>query len=71
MTTEGGGTLPLQSDPAGPGATRESPAAQAEATAVKNLLTWEITPGLLLSVRVLIVLILGRVVVAISRRHAE
>jgi hypothetical protein len=38
---------------------------------VKNLLTWEITPGLLLSVRVLIVLILGRVVVAISRCHAE
>jgi hypothetical protein len=70
VTTEGGGTLPLQSDPAGPGATRESPAAQAGATAVKNLLTWEITAGLL-SVRVLIVIILGRVVVAISRRHAE
>jgi hypothetical protein len=70
MTTEGGGTLPLQADPAGPGATRESPAAQAGATAVKNLLTWEITAGLL-SVRVLIVIILGRVVVAISRRHAE
>jgi hypothetical protein len=70
MTTEGGGTLPLQADPAGPGATRESPAAQAGATAVKNLLTWETTAGLL-SVRVLIVIILGRVVVAISRRHAE
>jgi hypothetical protein len=38
---------------------------------VKNLLTWEITPGLLLSVRALIVIILGRVVVTISRRHAE
>jgi hypothetical protein len=70
MTTEGGGTLPLQADPAGPGTTRESPAAQAGATAVRNLLTWEITAGLL-SVRVLIVIILGRVVVAISRRHAE
>ena len=70
MTTEGGGTLPLQADPAGPGATRESPAAQAGATAVKNLLTWETTAGLR-SVRVLIVIILGRVVVAISRRHAE
>jgi hypothetical protein len=70
MTTEGGGTLPLQADPAGPGPPRESPAAQAGATAVKNLLTWEITAGLL-SVRVLIVIILGRVVVAISRRHAE
>jgi len=70
MTTEGGGTLPLQADPAGPGATRESPAAQAGATAATNLLTWEITAGLL-SVRVLIVIILGRVVVAISRRHAE
>ena len=70
MTTEGGGTLPLQADPAGPGATREGPAAQAGATAVKNLLTWEITAGLL-SVRVLIVIILGRVVVAISRCHAE
>lgn len=70
MTTEGGGTLPLQADPAGPGATRESPAAQAGATAVKNLLTWEITAGPL-SVRVLIVIILGRVVAAISRRHAE
>jgi hypothetical protein len=69
MTTEGGGTLP-QADPAGPGTTRESPAAQAGATAVRNLLTWEITAGLL-SVRVLIVIILGRVVVAISRRHAE
>jgi hypothetical protein len=70
MTTEGGGTLPLQADPAGPGTTRESPAAQAGATAVKNLLTWETTSGLR-SVRVLIVIILGRVVVAISRRHAE
>ena len=70
MTTEGGGTLPLQADPAGPGATRESPAAQAGATAVKNLLTWETTSGLR-SVRVLIVIILGRVVVAISRCHAE
>jgi hypothetical protein len=37
---------------------------------VKNLLTWEVTAGPL-SVRVLIVIILGRVVVAISRRHAE
>ena len=71
MTTEGGGTLPLQADPAGPGATRESPAAQAGATAVKNLLTWQITAGLQLSVRVLIVIILGRVAVAISRCHAE
>ena len=70
MTTEGGGTLPLQADPAGSGSTRESPAAQAGATAVKNLLTWEITAGPL-SVRVLIVIILGRVVAAISRRHAE
>ena len=71
MTTEGGGTLPLQSDPAEPGTTRESRAAQAEATAVKNLLTWEITPGLLRSVRIPNVLIRGRVAVAISRRHAE
>jgi hypothetical protein len=38
---------------------------------VKNLLTWEITPGLPLSVRALIVILLGRVAVAISRRHAE
>jgi hypothetical protein len=38
---------------------------------VKNLLTWEITPGLLLSVRALIVIVPGRVVVTISRRHAE
>jgi hypothetical protein len=38
---------------------------------VKNLLTWEITPALLLSVHALIVIILGRVVVTISRRHAE
>jgi len=38
---------------------------------VKNPLTWEITSGLLLSGRVLIAIILGRVAVAISRRHAE
>jgi hypothetical protein len=38
---------------------------------VKNLLTWEITPGLLLSAGALIVIILGRMVVTISRRHAE
>jgi hypothetical protein len=38
---------------------------------VKNLLTWEITPGLLLSVRALMVIILGRAVVTIPRRHAE